>query len=37
LMLEFLFAKRSYSDFQARFANRCETHNTLQCPSGFAG
>src|SRR5580698_624244 len=32
LMLEFLFAKRSNSDFLARFANRCETHMSSSAP-----
>src|SRR5579863_9099511 len=32
LMLEFLLAKRSYSDFLARFANRCQTHMSSSAP-----
>jgi len=33
----FVFAKGSDGDLLARFANRRETHDVLQCPSGPAG
>ncbi len=36
LMLKFLLAKGSDSNLSARFANRCETHDVLQCPSALA-
>src|SRR5215813_415883 len=36
LVLKFLFSERYSSDFLARFTNRCETHDVLQCPSASA-
>jgi hypothetical protein len=35
-MLKFLLSKSSDSNLLARFANRCETHDVLQCPSALA-
>jgi hypothetical protein len=32
-VMKFLFAQRRDGNFVARFANRSETHDILQCPS----
>jgi hypothetical protein len=37
LVMELVLAKGSDGGFLARFANRGETHDVLQCPSGPAG
>jgi hypothetical protein len=36
-VLELIFAERGDGNFPARFADRRETHDVLQCPSGLAG
>ena len=36
LMLKFLLAKGSDSNLMARFDNRCNAHDVLQCPSALA-
>jgi len=37
LVLEFLFAQRSDRDLLARFADRRQAHDALQCPSASGG
>jgi hypothetical protein len=35
-MLKFVLAKGSYGNLVARFADRCNAHDVLQCPSALA-